>query len=174
MKRIGTIIGLILCGLFLMGASECDSDRSKSDILQKERTDALMDEADRQVGMPGIVNFQQRKLMKLIYETADKADLITYVYIKSDYLGKLMFIGKGIGYGVPFSAQFTNPDKIAISNAHGHAIISQPDPNGLFMPTSSSATWMLMIDPKTNKHGLVYIEPEIVVSPFPFHDITQG
>ncbi len=173
-KRIWLIMMLIVIGLVFMGVSECQDERSKSDLLQKERTDQLMDEADRQVGMPGIVNFQQRKLMKLIYETADKADLLTYVYIKSDYLGKLMFIGKGIGYGVPFSAQFTNPEKIAVSNSYGHAIIAQPDPNGLFMPTSSSATWMLMIEPATNKSRLVYIEPEIVVSPFPLHDETTG
>ena len=35
-----------------------------------------------------------------------------------------------------------------------------------FMPTSSSATWLMMIDPKTKKARPVYIEPEIVVSPF--------
>ena len=35
------------------------------------------------------------------------------------------------------------------------------------MPTSSSATWLMMIDPEDNKPRPVYIEPEIVVSPFP-------
>jgi hypothetical protein len=37
------------------------------------------------------------------------------------------------------------------------------------MPTSSSATWIMMIDPKDNKPKVVYFEPEIVVSPFPLH-----
>jgi len=46
-------------------------------------------------------------------------------------------------------------------------VLPQADPNGLFMPTSSSATWLMMIDPETNKPRPVYIEPEIVVSPFP-------
>ncbi|HUS89236.1 MAG TPA: hypothetical protein VMW91_07710, partial [Desulfosporosinus sp.] len=112
-----------------------------------------------------IVNFQQRKLMKMIYELADKEDLITYAYIKSDYQGKLFFIGKCIGFGIPFSAQYTNPMKPIHYN--GIATIPQPDPNGLFMPTSSSATWLMMIDPKTNQPRPVYVEPEIVVSPFP-------
>jgi len=44
--------------------------------------------------------------------------------------------------------------------------LPQADPNGLFMPTSSSATWLMMIDPETNKPRPVYIEPEIIVSPF--------
>lgn len=48
-------------------------------------------------------------------------------------------------------------------------ILPQADPNGLFMPTSSSVTWLIMIDPKTNEPRPVYIEPEIVVGPFPLH-----
>lgn len=37
------------------------------------------------------------------------------------------------------------------------------------MSTSPSATWLMMIDPKTNSPRPVYIEPEIVVSPLPLH-----
>jgi hypothetical protein len=173
-KRIVVVLGLIAMGLIFMGANSCES-QSKSDKLQRERTDILMDEADRVVGMPNITYFQQRKLMKQVIEMADKENLICYVYIKSDYQGKLMFIGKSMGFGVPFSAQFTNPMKIAASgSSSGYAILPQPDPNGLFMPTSSSATWILMIDPETKKGRPVYIEPEIVVSPFPLHDETTG
>ena len=132
-----------------------------------EQTATLMNEANRQAGLPNIVNFQQKKLMKMVYELADKEDLLCYVYLKSDYTGKLVYIGKSIGFGVPFSAQYTNPERVARSGSGGYAILPQPDPNGLFMPTASSATWLLMIDPKTNKPHPVYIEPEIVVSPFP-------
>jgi hypothetical protein len=57
---------------------------------------------------------------------------------------------------------------------YGYAILPQADPNGLFMPTSSSATWLMMIDPKTNKPRPVYVEPEIVVSPFPLHEEGDG
>ena len=101
----------------------------------------------------------------MIIELCDKENLICYAYIKSDYQGKLFFIGKCVGYGIPFSAQYTNPERYEINGA----TLPQPDPNGLFMPTSSSATWLMMIDPKTNKPRPVYIEPEIVVSPFPLN-----
>ena len=109
----------------------------------------------------------------------DKEDLICYAYIKSDYQGKLVFIGKCIGFGIPFSAQFTNPEKVVQGDHQlGYDIagyvnypmpLPQADPNGLFMPTSSSATWLMMVDPKTNEPRPVYLEPEIVVSPFPLH-----
>ena len=99
----------------------------------------------------------------MIYEECDRENLICYAYIVAKYSGKLIFIGKCVGYGVPFSAQYTNPERDYMNGA----TLPQADPNGLFMPTSSSATWLLLIDPKTNKPRPVYIEPEIIVSPFP-------
>ena len=170
MKKILIITIFIFCIFF-----GCERT---ADEKQASKTANMMLEINRQVGMPNIINFQQKKLMKMIFELCDKENLITYAYIKSDYQGKLMFIGKCIGFGIPFSAQFTNPEKV-VEGDHliGRDVagigklmkMPQADPNGLFMPTSSSATWLMMIDPKTNKPRPVYIEPEIVVSPFPLH-----
>jgi hypothetical protein len=168
MKRIALLAMVLLLSVTLIS---CRENESKFDAQQQEQTEQMMQEANMQVGMPNITNFQQKKLMKMIYELCDKEDLICYAYIKSDYQGKLFFIGKCVGFGIPFSAQYTNPDKIAASSHNvGYAILPQPDPNGLFMPTSSSATWLMMIDPSTKKARPVYIEPEIVVSPFPLTD----
>lgn len=167
-KYYGIITCIILMVPFLMGNSECSDNTSSADRVQTEATKTMMSEAQRQVGMPNIVNWQERKLMKMIFELRDQENVITYAYVKSDYQGKLIFIGKCIGYGIPFSAQFTNPEYIAdYAPENGYAILPQPDPNGLFMPTSSSATWLMMIDPSTNKPRPVYLESEIVVSPFP-------
>jgi len=166
MKRY--LILALAVSIFSFG---CEGEAS-SDQKQAAQTEKALAEAQSQIGMPNITNFQQRKLMKLIYELCDKEDLICYAYIKSDYSGKLVLIGKCVGYGIPFSAQFTNPEKLV--NRYGNKVFSaqdaynlpQADPNGLFMPTSSSATWLMMIDPETNKPRPVYIEPEIIVSPF--------
>lgn len=170
MRNIILTISLIIIISITAG---CDL-APNADSKQSEQTEILLADANRQIGMPGIVNFQQRKLLKMILEECDKEKLIAYAYIKSDYQGKLVFLGKCIGYGVPFSAQFTNPEKIIKFGGNTRYAGSQPstipqaDPNGLFMPTSSSATWLLMIDPNTGKPRPVYLEPEIIVSPFPF------
>ena len=164
MKKL-FVIGLVTMVFGLVGCLEDNS----ADKAQREQTATLMQQANAQIGMPNIVNFQQRKLMKMVYELCDKEDLICYAYIKSDYQGKLFFIGKCVGFGIPFSAQYTNPERPICNQRCDTATVPQPDPNGLFMPTSSSATWLMMIDPKTNKPRPVYIEPEIVVSPFPLH-----
>lgn len=164
-KPISTILFLFLSCFMLMGVNECEQIKD-TDTIQANQTKQLQAEAQRQTGLPNITRFQQKKTMKMIMEQCDKANLVTYVYLKSDYSGKLLYLGKAIGYGVPFSAQYTNPERIAVKSSYGMATLPQPDPNGLFMPTSSSATWIMMIDPNTNKPKPVYIEPEIVVSPF--------
>lgn len=171
MKKV--LFLLVVLFLTFVGCLEDEVRTTSSDEVQRAQTEQMLSEAQRQIGMPNIKNFQQRKLMKMIYELCDREDLICYAYIKSDYKGELFFIGKCVGYGIPFSAQFTNPSKMGYVKGGQYALnpytLPQADPNGLFMPTSSSATWLMMIDPKTNKPRPVYIEPEIVVSPFALH-----
>lgn len=162
MKKL--IIILLCVSILFIGCLEPTADEK-----QAMKTEVLMNEIDKQVGLPNIINFQQKKLMKMIFELCDKEDLITYAYLKADYTGKLIFLGKCVGYGIPFSAQYTNPERRSAGH-RGAIALPQPDPNGLFMPTSSSATWLMMIDPKTNKARPVYVESEITVSPFPLHE----
>ena len=42
------------------------------------------------------------------------------------------------------------------------------------MPEGLSATWLMMINPATGEAQPVYIESEIVVSPFPLHRVQEG
>lgn len=140
-----------------------ESDADKNIRLQTER---LNQEANAQIGMPNLTNFQQKKLMKMIIEECDKENLVCYAYLQSEMTGKLIYIGKCLGYGVPFSAQFSSPDKI-VDRTEGDVVVAQSEPNGLYMPSSSSATWMIMLDEK-NQPRVVYFEPEVVVSPFKF------
>lgn len=174
MRKISLVVtGILLVALF--SGCETDQESKSADTIQTEQQRIALSEAQRQIGMPNITNFQQRKMMKWIYELTDREDLVTYVYIKADMTGKLIFVGKALGYGIPFSAQFTNPEKVVRLdkqlgvNASGYYFgkLPQADPNGLFMPTSSSATWIIMIDPETGKPRVQYWEPELIISPFP-------
>ena len=173
MKKLTTL--LLTAGILLLNSCIGDDKVSAStDQKQAQATEQSLAEANRQVGMPAIKNFQQRKLMKLIYELCDREDLVCFAYLQNEYTGRLVYIGKCMGYGIPFSAQFTNPQRLVdvtdfgIQSYHSNdsAVIPQADPNGLFMPTSSSATWLMMIDPESGEPRPVYFEPTIVVSPF--------
>lgn len=166
------ILILMMCiSAFIFGEGTQEYSNDSDSTLQKQ-TQASLSEANKQIGMPAIKNFQERKLAKMIFELRDKADLITYAYIVS-MNGNLIFVGKCIGFGLPYSVQFTNPVKVIDDpNGYGESgsiLIPQADPNGLYMPQGLSATWLMMINPKTGNPEPVYFEPEIVVSPFPLH-----
>ena len=148
---------LALVSLLLVGCLD------SSDSEQREATEQSLKEAHTQVGMPAIVNFQEKKLAKMIFELRDQADLITYAYVVN-LEGELIFIGKCIGFGLPYSVQYTNPERYY----HTGATLPQADPNGLFMPEGLSATWLMMLD-KNGEARPVYVEPQIIVSPFPLH-----
>jgi hypothetical protein len=127
-----------------------------------------MKEANAQVGMPALVNYQEKKLAKMLYELRDQEKLVCYAYLKS-LEGKAVYLGKCIGYGLPYCVQFSNPERVAHEtnyNGGSFGTLPQPEPNGLFMPQSLSATWLMMIDSETGEQRPVYIEPEIIVSPF--------
>jgi hypothetical protein len=169
MKKTITLIACIIGLTFITG---CTEDKNSADSIQAEQTKEAMVEAQRQVGMPAIVNYRERKMMKSIFELRDKNDLICYAYIFSEMTGKYTFLGKCIGYGLPYSVQFTNPERVRkVRGATGSYLdtvtVPQPDPNGLFMPEGLSATWLALINPETGDPQVVYVEPLITVSPFP-------
>ncbi len=163
--RISILMAVMVSMVWVVGCGETDT----ADTKQAEATQELMKEAEAQIGMPAIVNFQERKLAKMIFELRDQENLVCYAYIVNKMQGKLVFIGKCIGFGLPYSVQYTNPQRSRRIVSGVHMALPQPDPNALFMPSGLSATWLMMVDPKSGKPRPVYLEPEIVVSPFPLH-----
>lgn len=165
MKKMIYVFGMVAGMMLLMSNSGCESKPNSNDALAYKQ-EKLMQEANAQTGMPAIKNFQERKLMKMILELRDQENLICYAYIVPEMTGKPVFLGKCIGYGLPYATQYTNPMKTESSHQGGYEILPQADPNGLFMPSSADGTWIMMIDPNTNEPRPVYIEPKVLVSPF--------
>jgi hypothetical protein len=166
MKKLSPIILIAVLILFCSNSGCNMQQTSNQQLAQKQ--EQLMQEANRQVGMPNIVNFTQRKQLKEIQELCDQENLICYAYIVPELTGKPVFLGKCIGFGIPFATQYTNPevDIYSTTASSMHHNMPQADPNGLFMPPSAEGTWILLIDPKTNEPHPVYCEPRILVSPF--------
>jgi len=179
MKRTNVFL-MIALTMILVVATGCLDEGSKSssaDGKQAAATKAAMAEADRQCGMPNVVNYQEKKTAKLIIEECDRADLICYAY-KENLHGQFIFIGKCVGYGLPYSVQYTNPLRIFDAEQEGGVkakfedagevqVLPQADPAGLFKPDGLSATWLMLINPEDNKPYPIYMEPFISVSPFP-------
>jgi hypothetical protein len=160
MKRL-----ILLCCVCCVLLTGCIEDVPDADKRQAQETQKRLLEADKQIGMPDIVNFTERRLAKDILELRDQESLSTYTYLVS-LEGKLVFLCESIGYGLPYSVQFTNPEVLVRKYQHNYLTLPQADPNGLFMPAGLSATWVLMKDPETGEARPCYVEPEIVVLPF--------
>lgn len=154
-------------------ADSCDSPPATktSDQEQSQQQEQILKQGTSAVGMPAITNFTERRLMKTILELRDQADLSTYTYVWPEMSTKPIFLCKSIGYGLPYSTQYTNPQKIeqtyaATNVGVAYAILPQADPNGLFSPSSSEGTWIMCKDPHSPDVKPVYVEPRVVVSPF--------
>lgn len=159
--------GLILLAIMATGCNLDKANRT-ADRRQSEETERMLGDAHRQVGMPDIVNFTERKLARDILELRDSESLVTYCYIVNMH-GDLIYLGEAIGFGLPYSVQFTNPERVEhkhTMNGGSYGTLPQADPNGLFMPDGLSATWILLKDPEGGEARPVYMEPQIIVSPF--------
>lgn len=160
MKKIFAVIAIAL------SLSACEYKPS-SDEVQQDQQERIFAEGTAQTGMPAIKNFRERKMLKDIIELRDQDGLVTYTYIVAEQTGKLVFLCNSVGYGIPASTQYTNPQKVNSTVGGHYYTIPQADPNGLFSPSSAEGTWVLCADPQGGgKTRPVYIEPRVVVSPF--------
>jgi hypothetical protein len=135
-------------------------NQSTSDRLQHDQQEVLLRAADA-IGMPTIVNFEERKMLKRILEIRDQA-INTTTYIV-DMNGHPHKICDSIGYGFPYSTQFTNPEQNPLKTV----VLSQAEPNGLFSSPTSEGAWISCVDPVSKHMQVVYVEPRVIVSPFP-------
>jgi len=154
----------VLFGLLVLSLAGCLDIKPSADEVDQKNQEQMLSDAQRQTGMPAIHNFQEKKLLKQIYELRDNEKIVNYAYLYNEFNGKLIFLGKCIGYGIPYSTQYSNPEKIDYSTS-GRLTMPQAEPNGLFMPASSDGTWVMLLDAEGTPHP-VYIEPKVIVSPF--------
>lgn len=160
-RKVGAAAAALVLSLTL---AACDPPTSDADSRQAQATKTLTDQADRTVGMPAIKNFTEKKMARDIYELRDDPNIATYAYVQG-LDGKLRCLGRSLGYGLPYSTQFSNPEAYMQRSSGGYLTMPQAEPNGLFTPDGMSATWLNLIDPATGKPSVVYVEPTITVSP---------
>lgn len=167
----------LILSIAFLATSACATIDDTADEKVTKQAKQAMDGLQSTVGQPRIVNWTEARLMNRIYELRDQPNLITFTY-RSDMNGGLHCLGKSIGYGLPYSAQRTNPQRpMSGWGESGQEFrdsntIPQPEPNGLFMPESAAATWVLLVDGKGNPTP-VYVEDDITVSPFPLQNVVE-
>jgi hypothetical protein len=158
------MIKKLLIGAFAVAAIGLYGCEVDTDDLDRIEQDRLLREGRAQTGLPGINNFTEKKLATMLLELRDQSNLSTYSYV-SNYKG-VSFLCNSIGFGIPYSSQLTNPSRVE-SYSTG-AVLPQAEPNGLFTGDSSTATWIICVNP--NKPGSLYptyVEDNLIVSLVP-------
>lgn len=164
---IASLMGVSILGLMGYGGEEVRTGSQKEQVKQQEK---IFEESNRQTGMPNIKNFFEKKTAKKVWELRDDPDLTTYAYTQN-MDGKFIYLGKCIGYGLPYTTQYTNPQKLVDVEGNGGDFkdtpMPQEDPNGLYSSETTNATWLILVNEETGEQEVVYSEPSIVVTQSP-------
>ena len=164
----------LLVALMAFGVAGCYKERAPSAASRESQaTLQLAEQASVVVGMPRIKNFTEKRQLKTIYELRDTANLVTYTYYL-DMNGRRHKVcpTTSIGFGIPYATQYTQPKSMqrwylqrtpAYYAAFGNYEADQPEPNGLFMPSSADGTWIICLHPNGKDLAPTYVEPRVVV-----------
>lgn len=94
----------VACGDPVISKTSTEIEREKQEYLSKQAIES--------VGLPNISNFYEKKTLKKILEMRDNPKLINYFYTKNSMTGKWVYEGKCIGFGISYTTQYTNPEKM--------------------------------------------------------------
>ena len=161
---------LLFIGMILATFVACEEPviSKSSTEIEREKQEHLSKQAIESVGLPNISNFYEKKTLKKILEMRDNPKLINHFYTKNNMTGKWVYEGKCIGFGISYTTQYTNPEKMGHLDggeygARNPYTIPQADPNGLYSVPNGTATWIMRVT--DNGDTIVdYIESEIRVS----------
>ena len=121
-KSIFMFLGMIMCMMFLMSESSCESVQDRTQNKQLQNTADAMN----QVEIPTMTYFQERKTIAAWAKRWDKAQITTYVYLVS--------YGTIIGYyvcnGKPASTKSYLLPETRFST--GGTLIESPDIDGTY------------------------------------------
>lgn len=148
---------------------------SKDDSnAQVERDlEAQLMEGIKQVPLPAIRNWTERRAVQYLYELRDDPDFTTYSYLMIPMTGKFVLLCNSVGFGINASIQMANPEAIVsmdLGQYSGQGTLPQAEPNGLFMPEGLAATYVMCVNEEEETIAPMYVEPELIVSPFPLPD----
>lgn len=167
MKKLILMIMLTLSTLTLVGCGEeVTPTGSEKDINKQQKQ--MLEESNRQTGMPNIKHNFEKKMAKDIWELRDNPDLTTYAYTQN-MDGQYVYLGRCVGYGLPYTTQYTSPEVFVdedfdLGDGWGGVVLPQADPNGLYSSETTNATWLMLINEDTNEREIIYSEPSIVVT----------
>ncbi|WP_144106698.1 hypothetical protein [Paraburkholderia sp. BCC1886] len=170
--KLFRLIGIALLAFFVLTAESCQNDQSDSDKQQQQQQAQASAASNQAVGFPAILNFTEKRIFKEILEKRDTPNFTTYTYFVGMH-NEHTPLCRSVGYGIPESEQYTNPEYIAYASTQvGVDNLPQADPNGLYSSPSANGTWIMCLFKDGNVLP-VRSEPNVVTLPQPWASLNQ-
>lgn len=173
MKKLAAVSTALL-GLALLGG--CYEPTASTNDVQREQQENQTRDIAQKVGMPYLPNARDSRQLKYWYELRDVAGLMTYAYTMN-MQGQWVWICDSVGFPFPGGTQFSAPSSIqryslpatdGLPRDYGTAELPQPEPNGVFPPSSADASGLLCVNPDNPAQvGPAQIEDRVNVFMWP-------
>ena len=162
---LGLAVVLLACG----AQGGCDDQAAQPSAAQAEQQaqDRQMGQFLRNQPVPSIEWSLERHMLIQLYAARQRATT-TFSVVQSAYTGKVLWSCPSIGFPLPYATQLTNPLQALWKSGGGSAwswtsaVVAQQQPNGLFTPSQSDATWVPCVDEK-GRITPVYEEKKVTV-----------
>jgi hypothetical protein len=148
----------------IAGEDECDNQRNSREA---NSVASQQDGFVRNQPHPVFDWSLERHLMIKLYEARNRA-VNTHAYVMNRATGHILWSCNSLGYPIPATTQLTNP-QVAVRVYQGGTTIAQAEPNGLYSPMDTSATWVMCVDDR-GQVTPVYEEDHVHVFPFPMEE----
>ena len=164
-------IGLLICAAPLIGGADggCTSTPVTAASQEQAQQNTQMNQFLRNQPVPSFDWSLERHMLIQLYAARQKATN-TFSVVQSEFTGKVLWSCPSIGFPLPYATQLTNPLQIVFghhpSEHDASGVVAQQEPNGLFTPSHSDATWVPCVDEKgkitpvyEEKHVTVFLRP---------------
>lgn len=164
MKKI--IVPVLLSAAAL---SACKTDASSSNNADTAAVERQQSQYQKAQPIPAFDYSLERDLLIQLYEVRN-SEVATHSVWRSNF-GTVEGDCPSMGYGLPYDTSLTNPWVGLEVNTYGQGAnpavsVGQPEPNGVFASTNTSATWVFCVG-ASGALEPVYVESKVTVYPGP-------
>ena len=171
--KFRAIAGIACFFALTAGQAGCNvtPDKASATETEQKSQNLQMSQFLRNQPVPSFDWSLERHMLIEIYKARQRA-VTTFSVVQSEYTGKVLWSCPSIGFPLPYATQLTNPQQVVghtyvpSGGSVAAVAVAQQEPNGLFTPAQSDATWIPCIDEKgritpvyEEKHVTVFMRP---------------
>ncbi len=167
MRKLFFVVLLAIGVALLAGCSQPASQNSIETRQQDQGTTQIV----RNQPVPDLGGYSRERDLAIRMMLARNNDTVTTWSYIITLSGVVLEVCPSIGYGIPYSAQLTSPDKIiGCTDSNGvtynptggcNGVVAQSEANTLYTPDSAAATWVMCV--VNGKQVPTYIEDDVDV-----------